>query len=232
MTNSTISNLSVFRRSVTQSRGAFSRDNMDSTIVLPEKARVHVSTPREEIIAQYRQSGVFPKPFNFALAASAGAASPRASMLEPPSKSHSRSSSFMSFMSQSQNRFSVMSTTSSFDPTTTTGTLRKVRQTADPVLPDELLVRLGEHLTVVQSFDDGWCLVGRENASLITNAKSLFKPAAESNVELGVVPAWCFLKPVKGLRAERPIRSSSLGITVNLDAPASSRHELASWSNF
>jgi hypothetical protein len=48
---------------------------------------------------------------------------------------------------------------------------------------------------------------------------------------LGVVPAWCFLKPVKGLRAERPVRSTSLGITVQMDAgPA--RDSLVSWSNF
>jgi len=114
-------------------------------------------------------------------------------------------------------------------------TMRKVRQIFDPVLPDELLTRVGEQLTLVQSFDDGWCVVGRENSSLVHTAKSLFKPTPvpENNVELGVVPAWCFLKPVKGLRAERPVRSTSLGITVNLDAPScSSRNDLLSWSNF
>lgn len=128
-----------------------------------------------------------------------------------------------------------MSNTSSFNSSITLGTLRKVRQLFDPVLPDELVTRVGEQLTVVQSFDDGWCVVGRESGSLIQSAKSLFKTTsvAEPDVEMGVVPAWCFLKPVKGLRAERPVRSSSLGITVNINAPSlSDRGNLVSWSNF
>ena len=216
---------------MTQSIG-FSRNMVNSTIVLPEKARMPPA--RETNVAEDREAGTFPapfapKPFTFAL----GAASPRDSTLEPDRSSKSRNS-FMSFTS-SQNRFSVISgSSSSLDPKTTSGTARKVRQLFDPVLPDELLTRLGEHLTVVQSFDDGWCVVGRENASLVHTAKSLFKstPEPENSVELGVVPAWCFLKPVKGLRAERPMRVSSLGITVNLDAPGSSRNELVSWSNF
>lgn len=218
------------QRPTIQSKG-FSRNMINSTIVLPEKARIPPAVSRENIIAQHRESGVFPtpfapKPFAFAL----GAASPRNSFLEPDRSSKSRNS-FMSFTS-SQNRFSVMSGSSS--ATTTSGTARKVRQLFDPVLPDELLTKLGEYLTVVQSFDDGWCVVGRENASIVHTAKSLFKstPEPEGNVELGMVPAWCFLKPVKGLRAERPMRVSSLGVTVNLDAPGSSRNDLVSWSNF
>jgi len=204
---------------------------INSTIVLPEKARIPLG--HEANTAQHPEPGAFPapfapKPFAFAL----GAASPRNSTLEPDRSSKSRNS-FLSLTS-SQNRFSVMSSSSSLDPTRTSGTSRKIRQLFDPVLPDELLTRLGEHLTVVQSFDDGWCVVGRENASLVHTAKSLFKstPELENSIELGVVPAWCFLKPVKGLRAERPMRVSSLGITVNLDAPGSSRNELISWSNF
>ena len=55
---------------------------------------------------------------------------------------------------------------------------------------------------VVNSFDDGWCIVGRD---------SVFK---SGEVELGAIPAWCFMKPVQGLRAERPMRTSSLGVTV------------------
>ena len=92
----------------------------------------------------------------------------------------------------------------------------------DPVLPDELVVSLGESLTLVQQHDDGWCIVGRD---------SVFNPG---EVELGAVPAWAFLKPVKGLRAERPMRVSSLGVTVNLDAPPSlgPRDNVMSWSNF
>ncbi|TFK40285.1 hypothetical protein BDQ12DRAFT_490822 [Crucibulum laeve] len=211
---------------------AFSRNQINPGIVLPDK--VLTRQTRDEIMNFHRQSGTFPKPFSFAL--SAGSPSPRASTLEPGS-AMDRSSMFRnSFMSGSSfSRFSVMSTNSSVDSNPTTGTTRKVRQLFSPVLPDELLLtRTGEQLTVVQSFDDGWCVVGRESATIVHTAKSLFKPAGEeSNVELGVVPAWCFLKPVKGLRAERPVRSTSLGITVQMDAPGySSRNELVSWSNF
>lgn len=220
------------------SGNGFSRNQMGPAIVLPDKvlARPGLAT-REEIVNFHRQSGNFPqafaaKPFSFALSAG----SPRSSTLEPPLPN--RTSVFRnSFMSgsSSQNRFSVMSTASS-SSSFTAGTARKVRQLFSPVLPDELLLtKLGEHLTVVQSFDDGWCVVGRENNAMFHTAKSLFKqtPVAENNVELGVVPAWCFLKPVKGLRAERPVRSTSLGVTVQMDGPGSaSRGDLISWSNF
>jgi len=99
---------------------------------------------------------------------------------------------------------------------------RKVKQLFSPVLPDELVLSLGERVTVVQSFDDGWCVVGRD---------SLLK---SSEVEMGAVPAWCFVKPVKGLKATRPMRTTSLGVTVQIDqGPAfSSRDEVISWSNF
>ena len=114
-----------------------------------------------------------------------------------------------------------------------TGQPRKIRQLFDPVLPDELTVRLHERVTLVQTFDDGWCVVGREPTPAQQQQQtSLFRPA-EAAVDMGVVPSWVFIKPVKGLRAERPIRSTSLGITVRIDAPDfSSRDECISWSNF
>ncbi|KAF8199559.1 hypothetical protein BJ912DRAFT_654955 [Pholiota molesta] len=217
------------QRSTTQVN-SFSRNKIDSSVVLPQRARLP-STSATDVMETHRQSEAFPtaftpKPFSFALDPQ------RTSMLDPGAPGGLR----QSFMSTStQNRFSVVSNTSSFDSTMTLGTMRRVRQMYDPVLPDELLVRLGEQLTVVQSFDDGWCVVGRENATLVHSAKSLFKTARvdENDVELGVVPAWCFLKPVKGLRAERPVRNTSLGITVNIDASGnSSRSEMVSWSNF
>jgi hypothetical protein len=68
----------------------------------------------------------------------------------------------------------------------------------------------------------GWCIVGRDS------------PFKKGEVEIGACPAWCFVKPVKGLRAERPVRSTSLGVTINLDAGPgySSRDDIISWSNF
>ena len=84
-------------------------------------------------------------------------------------------------------------------------------------------------MTIMQSFDDGWCVIAREAPFGDKSA------AAESEVELGTVPAWCFVKPMKGLRSERPIRGSSLGVTVKTegwnDAPGK-REDIISWSNF
>jgi len=99
---------------------------------------------------------------------------------------------------------------------------RKVRQLFSPVLPDELVLSLGEKVTVVRSFDDGWCIVGRD--SVVTPGE----------IEMGAVPAWSFVKPVKGLKASRPMRTTSLGVTVEIDGGPgfSSREECISWSNF
>ncbi|KAF8896248.1 hypothetical protein BD779DRAFT_1433813 [Infundibulicybe gibba] len=214
----------------------FSRDNLTPSIVLPSRVLVQEAPKsREEILQYHRQSGNFPrpfspKPFSFALSANSGG-SPRVSLGDDLTTARG---SFAGV--RATNRFSVLSTSSSTISTPTPGTTRKVRQLFNPVLPDELLVgNIGESLSLLQSFDDGWCIVGRENSSMISTAKSLFStaPAQQDNIELGVVPAWCFLKPVQGLRAERPIRSSSLGVTVQMQAPGfSSRDEVISWANF
>ena len=195
----------------------FSRHMIDSTVILPQKALLNPAVSRTAL----------PRPFTRTPASFTPSAGARLSDLNSFGPRESRNS-FMSTNSYSQ--ISFMSANSTFS--TTTGTTRKVRQKFEPVLPDELLPLLGERLTVVQSFDDGWCVVGRENSTFVNTAKSLFKSQEPGgNIEIGVVPAWCFLKQVKGLRAERPIRSSSLGVTVNMEGP-SSRNELISWSNF
>jgi len=212
----------------------FSREQLTRSVVLPDKVltRPTRGATNDDILDFHRQSGTFPKPFTFALTAN--------SFPSAPSGDGSPRSSWVRYSNASSinNRFSVISSSSSVDSTPTTGSPRKVRQLFNPVLPDELLLTsLGERLTVVQAFDDGWVVVGRSNGGFASTAKSMFKSSsgapAESEVELGVVPAWCFLKPVKGLRAERPVRSTSLGITVQMDGPSfSSRDEILSWSNF
>ncbi|KAF5375592.1 hypothetical protein D9757_008507 [Collybiopsis confluens] len=213
--------------------GPFSRDHLTESVVLPEK--LHTRTPPssspEEIINYHRQSGTFPQPslkqtpFSFAL---------NASPVQGRPLSGSSRRSWVSFMSPSRSsHFSVISSTSSMD--SSSGTVRKIRQVFNPVLPDELSVITGEKLTVIQSFDDGWCAVGREGDNTFAQPKSLFKQSEPSatNIEIGLVPAWCFIKPVVGLKGERPIRSSSLGITVQMEGPHfSSRDEIISWSNF
>jgi hypothetical protein len=157
-------------------------------------------------------------------------------------------------LSVASSRFSVFSAASSYneslastDSKANTGrSIRKVRQTFNPVLPDEFVVIVGEQLMILQSFDDGWCIVGRES---VPRPKTLFGGTRSSraltptssnglgnNVELGMVPAWCFLKQVKGLRAERPVRSTSLGVTVQMEGQGrdveAQRNDTISWSNF
>src|ERR1700722_8174039 len=216
-------------------RGTFSREQINSGIVLPDKTHTPLaSDARRETIRYHRESGNFPRPFSFALTA----ASPRSSTVNanPSFDRPSILPPHQSFHSASSKRSSVLSTafsTTSSASSQNNGHTRKVHQLFSPLLPDELLLAcVGERLSVVQSFDDGWCVVGRKNGipKGSSNHKSQFKSSSssntpESNVELGVVPAWCFLKPVKGLRAERPVRSSSLGITVRMEGP-SSRNEV------
>ncbi|KAI9000631.1 hypothetical protein BD414DRAFT_532483 [Trametes punicea] len=204
-------------------KGTFSRDQLNAAgVVMPERAVLRPGASRDEIIEHYAAEGKLPRPF--------APYSPKRSMdtedavAEAMNRDSARPSSTGSWLSPGllagsrSSHMSVMSTSSSLSGTTQ----RKVRQIFDPVLPDELVVVLGESLTVVQNYDDGWCIVGRD---------SMLKPG---EVELGAVPAWCFMKPVKGLRAERPMRVSSLGVTVNVDAAPSSeyRDNVMSWSNF
>jgi len=183
---------------------------------MPSRALTRPNVTKQEIVEYHTSEGNLPRPFApFSFALQAGT---------PPSvgKRNSTASvltlsrdSFLSIGSHS-NRFSIASTLS----TSSQSGRRKVKQIFDPVLPDELVVSMGERLTVTQSFDDGWCIVGRPG--MLKN----------DEIELGAVPAWCFLKPVKGLRAERPMRIDSLGVTVQLDAPGPGRDQLISWSNF
>ncbi|KAL7279091.1 hypothetical protein ACG7TL_006929 [Trametes sanguinea] len=205
-------------------KGTFSRDQLSAGVVMPERAVLRPGASRDEIIEHYAAEGKLPRPFApYAPKLSIDTEDAVAEAMKRDSGRPSSTASWLSpgLLAGSRNsRMSVMSTSSSL--ASANATQKKVRQIFDPVLPDELVVALGESLTVVQNYDDGWCIVGRD---------SMLKPG---EVELGAVPAWCFLKPVKGLRAERPMRVSSLGVTINLDAAPSfePRDNVMSWSNF
>lgn len=197
----------------------FSRAHLGAQdVVMPSRVLTRQNVTKQEIVDHHRNEGNLPRPFApFSFALQAGNAPP-----PPVGKRGSTASvltvsrnSFLSMYSHN-NRFSIASSMS----TASQPNKRKVHQLFDPVLPDELVVVPGEKLTVMQSFDDGWCIVGRPSMG------------NKDEVELGAVPAWCFLKPVKGLRAERPMRIGSLGVTVQIDAPASERDQVMSWSNF
>ncbi|KAI1797264.1 hypothetical protein LXA43DRAFT_404633 [Ganoderma leucocontextum] len=208
-----------------QVKGTFSRDQLNSNVVMPERVILRPGATREDILEHYASQGNLPRPFA-PFPARPSADFTNETGLPSPSRPASGASwippSLSLGGSRDSRRMSAMSTASSVFSAASGATQKKVRQLFDPVLPDEFVVSLGETLTVVQSFDDGWCIVGRD---------SMFKPG---DVELGTVPAWCFVKPVKGLRAERPMRVSSLGVTVDLGAAPSMgpRDNVMSWSNF
>ncbi|KAF9648734.1 hypothetical protein BDM02DRAFT_2068285 [Thelephora ganbajun] len=199
-----------------QSR-TFSRAHIDAQgIVMPSRALTRPNTTKQEILDHHANEGNLPRPFApFSFALQAGTTPPVEKRGSTASVLTVSRDSFLSLYSHSS-RFSTASTISS----SSQSNRRKVQQLFDPVLPDELVVSLGERLTVMQSFDDGWCIVGRPGM------------VNKDDIELGAVPAWCFLKTVKGLRAERPMRIDSLGITVQLDAPNPGRDQVMSWSNF
>ncbi|ETW83109.1 hypothetical protein HETIRDRAFT_383186 [Heterobasidion irregulare TC 32-1] len=204
----------------------FSRTQMGPSIVMPNKAIINPNATKDDIIRYHTEAGNITRPFSFALKP------PRILGHSPSNSTNSRPVSTVSFLTadRSSPRTSMFgldwrsSSISAFSSSSTSRGVesRKVRQLFNPVLPDELVINLEEKITVVQSFDDGWCIVGRD---------SMLK---SGDVEMGAVPAWVFVKPVKGLKAERPMRSSSLGVTVEMDAGPgfSSREELVSWSNF
>jgi len=202
----------------------FSREMLTASIVMPSREIVRPDATKDEILRHHSENGTMTRPFSTTIAALSpgGLTTSRPlstvsfmSTATPPSP---RRNSVFSFGTRVQSTASVYSVASSFRGVQG----RKVHQLFSPVLPDEVVLSLGEKVTVVKSFDDGWCIVGRD---------SLLKPG---EVEMGAVPAWCFIKPVKGLAASRPMRTSSLGVTVQMDAGAglSSRDELISWSNF
>lgn len=183
---------------------------------MPSRVLTRSNPTKQEIVDYHANEGNLPRPFApFSFALQAGTPPPAGKRASAVSFLTVSRHSFLSIHSHS-NRFSIASSISS----SSQSNRRKVHQIFDPVLPDELVVSVGERLTVMQSFDDGWCIVGRPGM------------LNKEEVELGAVPAWCFLKPVKGLRAERPMRVGSLGVTVQLDAPGAERDQVMSWSNF
>jgi len=117
------------------------------------------------------------------------------------------------------------------------GQTRIVRQKFTPQLPDELLLgKIGEELTIVKPFDDGWCLVSR-----LAHSASPEEPRTTVHGDyLGVVPAWSFMEPSRGQKQkpQRPVRRSSAGISAEMDvqfkaeAGRKRRSKAMSWSDF
>ena len=123
--------------------------------------------------------------------------------------------------------------------------MRTVMQTFQPLLPDELGLRMGEQLGVLRHFDDQWCIVARE---AVPSRPGVGGPPGLNGgaLEIGACPAWVFESQLPPEGFARPMRSSSLGITVSMRVPAPApmpdpaapfkpwaiREEVISWSNF
>ena len=217
-----------YRINVRGPPGQFSRDQLTASIILPDQQIIRPDATTDEIMRYHMASGTMTRPFSVAASTLAPPSSPKFPASRPISivsfqsaaggNLSPRRASFFSFANRRSSVASSVSNVSSMFGVEG----RKIRQLFSPVLPDELVLSLGEKVTLVKAFDDGWCIVGRD---------SFLKPG---EVEMGAVPSWCFVKPVKGLKASRPMRTSSLGVTVEIDAGPgySSREEVISWSNF
>ena len=118
--------------------------------------------------------------------------------------------------------------------------MRTVVRAFAPLLPDELVFRPGEELAVLQEFDDGWCVVAREGLGSsgvptppgLPDPEDALLPAGDSSsttgsstssrrriLEVGTCPAWVFDDASPHGEFTRPMRSTSLGITVSMRLP-------------
>ncbi|KAI6108310.1 hypothetical protein F5141DRAFT_108930 [Pisolithus sp. B1] len=223
---------------------AFSRENMTASIVLPDRV----------LLRQAYSAGPSSTPALFVQSQPISASDPPLQApISPLNLAHFRLSrvsthsthspvAHPSFMQSRTSSFSVGSAGSASSHS------RPVRQLFEPVLPDELpLTRLGEYFAILESFDDGWCLVVRDNSrprrSSITsailalrgrNSNALSADAAEgTHLDIGLVPAWVFVKPMKGLTVERPMRVSSVdALKLGLGGAEPTRDTIVSWSHF
>lgn len=98
---------------------------------------------------------------------------------------------------------------------TSSSQVKPVCQLFKSALPDELsLARYSEYLTVLRSFNDGWCLVARDTSrSSRSSRASPLSPWMESsgdNVDVGLVPACVFVEPSRGVTVTRPFRVESI----------------------
>ncbi|KAH0832964.1 hypothetical protein J3R83DRAFT_11941 [Lanmaoa asiatica] len=221
----------------------FSRRDLTASIVMPQKSITRKQTSHGLSNKAVISSKLEPSPaaptlsFHRPVSSTSYASyRPRTiSVLNPASSRHSRSSS--GFSTYAENPISPGSNSRrSSGISMCSPQARPVRQLFEPALPDELaLARHGECLTVLRCFDDDWCLVARDT-SRPSRSSRLSTPMMNNgdNIDIGLVPAWVFIKPLKGIAVTRPFRSTSVN-ALNLGqnpAPAYVRDAIISWSNF
>lgn len=124
---------------------------------------------------------------------------------------------------------------------------KKALQAFEPLLPDEIPVNVGDTLSLLQTFDDGWCVCAVEVDSEGGNGSGLAPPRAPATkeVKMGCAPLWVFERKSKNPGDHmRSMRSTSLAVTIELTPngagmePAGrvaapwQRDPVISWSNF
>lgn len=144
----------------------------------------------------------------------------------------------------SQSNLSVVSQTSSVQPPLPTQpqpNVLKVRSIFTPLLPDELVLRPNEKLTLIKRCADGWCIVGRKSPFYVPSSpvRTEFGQRNHNNmgsaaeIEIGAVPA-CVFESGRNVPGERPAREESLRVVVtmgNEDGDQKDRKNVVSWSN-
>ena len=212
----------------------FSRDRITASIVMPEKSII-----RNPYSYGPSGKGVVssqPKPILFSSTLSPLAPPPprTTSVLNPAHPRHKRTSS--GFSDHTQYHFSPQggwSSRLSFASFVSPSQARPVHQAFEPTLSDELAVRCGEYLSILRSFDDGWCIIARD-----TSRPSRGLPASVGvkndgdDVDIGVVPAWVFALPLDGVASRRTFRSSSLNALRSGQNPVYAREGVISWAHF
>ncbi|KIJ12848.1 hypothetical protein PAXINDRAFT_101058 [Paxillus involutus ATCC 200175] len=221
----------------------FSRDGLTPSIIMPERtlARMPISPGSSGKVPIASQPGASPPSFPSSCpppCSNTPSGSPRLramSILNPAHSQHRRS--FSGFSGHSQPRFPPgLHSRESSASSTSSSQARPVRQLFEPVLADELsITRSGEYLTLLHSFDDGWCLVARDTSRPFFFRSSRLSGQMKSNsehIEVGLVPAWVFARPMKGVIVSRPVRSTSVNVLQAAQDSPPSRNALISWSNF
>lgn len=150
----------------------------------------------------------------------------------------------------SQSNLSFVSQPSSAQPPLPTQpqpNVLKVRSIFTPLLPDELVLRPNEKLTLIKRCADGWCIVGRKSPFYVPSSpvRTEFgqrnlpnNTGSAAEVEIGAVPA-CVFESGRNVPGERPAREESLRVVVtmgdeyddNEEVNKENRNNVVSWSN-
>jgi len=100
------------------------------------------------------------------------------------------------------------------------------------LLPDEFDVKIGDKLSLLQTFDDGWCICVAEKPTGLSSSLN-------EDITMGCVPLWVFERMSYGSPCMREMRGTSLAVTVEIKptGPRSAgvpwdQTNTISWSNF